>query len=164
MPVPAPNRAATRARLLLVGDLPSPINPPSGCVFHTRCPKYRTELGESERELCRSVDPAFEEKLPQHWAACHYAAPRVDSAVVTDPRAAARIEALPVHNDTPAQPSDVPPEDVRAVLTEAGGTDQFTGVESPEIDGEPISSRRGAPDAAEQWTDERYREGPSALT
>jgi len=60
--VPDPKKEGRRERILLIGDLPSPINPPSGCVFHTRCPKYRAVLGESDRERCRSEVPALEAK------------------------------------------------------------------------------------------------------
>ncbi len=47
VPVPDPKKEGRRERILLIGDLPSPINPPSGCVFHTRCPKYRAVLSET---------------------------------------------------------------------------------------------------------------------
>jgi peptide/nickel transport system ATP-binding protein len=82
VPVPDPRREGRRERILLSGDLPSPINPPSGCVFHTRCPKYREELSDDEREMCRAVVPPLEEKVPGHFAACHYAEARVDVATV----------------------------------------------------------------------------------
>lgn len=63
VPVPDPKLSKTRRRIVLEGDIPSPIDPPSGCRFHTRCP-YATER-------CRVEAPAFREYEPQHWAACH---------------------------------------------------------------------------------------------
>jgi oligopeptide/dipeptide ABC transporter ATP-binding protein len=80
VPIPDPARESRRERILLTGDLPSPINPPSGCVFHTRCPKYRTTLGESEKERCRTVVPLLEAKQANHFAACHFPERRADLA------------------------------------------------------------------------------------
>ena len=57
------NNALTRQRIVLEGDIPSPINPPSGCRFHTRCP-YATAR-------CKKEVPEFRELAPNHWAACH---------------------------------------------------------------------------------------------
>ena len=62
VPVPDPEKESRRERILLVGDLPSPINPPSGCVFHTRCPKYREILSETDKQQCRDVVPLLELK------------------------------------------------------------------------------------------------------
>ena len=50
--------------IILEGDIPSPINPPKGCKFHTRCP-YCTEV-------CEKVTPEFEEVEPGHFVACHH--------------------------------------------------------------------------------------------
>ena len=50
---------------LLQGDIPSPINPPTGCVFHTRCPYCD--------ELCRTKEPEYREIVPNHMIACHHA-------------------------------------------------------------------------------------------
>lgn len=50
-------------RVLLQGELPSPANPPSGCVFHTRCPRAT--------ERCRQQVPQLSEREPNHWVACH---------------------------------------------------------------------------------------------
>jgi len=62
--VPVPNPKAKKAkRMLLTGDVPSPINPPPGCAFHTRCPYAK--------EQCRVEVPEFREVRPRHWAACH---------------------------------------------------------------------------------------------
>ena len=63
VPVPDPKLSRTRQRIVLQGDIPSPMNPPSGCRFHTRCP-YATER-------CSMEMPAFKEHEPGHWAACH---------------------------------------------------------------------------------------------
>jgi peptide/nickel transport system ATP-binding protein len=53
-----------RKRIILTGDIPSPIDPPTGCPFHTRCPYV-------ERPLCIEAVPPLEEKEPGHFAACH---------------------------------------------------------------------------------------------
>jgi oligopeptide/dipeptide ABC transporter ATP-binding protein len=64
--IPLPDPSRRRERILLRGDVPSAINPPSGCRFHTRCPLAQ--------EICREVEPVFEPKgRPDHLAACHFA-------------------------------------------------------------------------------------------
>jgi oligopeptide transport system ATP-binding protein len=62
VPIPDPLAEMKRERIILQGDVPSPINPPRGCRFHTRCP--------IAIPACSEVDPPFEEKAPGHWAAC----------------------------------------------------------------------------------------------
>jgi oligopeptide transport system ATP-binding protein len=62
VPIPDPRAEGKRERIILTGDVPSPINPPSGCHFHTRCP--------IAIPVCREIDPPLEEKAPGHWAAC----------------------------------------------------------------------------------------------
>jgi oligopeptide/dipeptide ABC transporter ATP-binding protein len=84
VPVPDPEKESRRERILLVGDLPSPINPPSGCVFHTRCPKYREILGEGDRQQCRDVVPLLELKADDHFVACHFPQVRADVAAAVD--------------------------------------------------------------------------------
>ncbi|MBA2396839.1 MAG: ATP-binding cassette domain-containing protein [Ktedonobacteraceae bacterium] len=64
IPVPDPNIEAKRKRIILEGDVPSPVNPPSGCNFHPRCWKAQT--------ICREVIPPLEEKQSNHYAACHF--------------------------------------------------------------------------------------------
>jgi oligopeptide/dipeptide ABC transporter ATP-binding protein len=64
IPVPDPAVESRRKRIILVGDVPSPVNPPSGCPFHPRCWKAQ--------DLCREVTPPLEEKQPGHFAACHF--------------------------------------------------------------------------------------------
>jgi oligopeptide transport system ATP-binding protein len=62
VPVPDPEVEATRVRIVLEGDVPSPINPPAGCRFHTRCPYAIPE--------CKQVIPPLAEIKPDHFAAC----------------------------------------------------------------------------------------------
>ncbi|MBI5876183.1 MAG: ATP-binding cassette domain-containing protein [Chloroflexi bacterium] len=64
IPVPTVG-AKKRQRIILQGDVPSPLNPPSGCPFHPRCP-----IANLPR--CATEIPVFEEKSKGHWAACHY--------------------------------------------------------------------------------------------
>lgn len=77
VPVPDPSVESRRERILLVGDLPSPSNPPTGCVFHTRCQKYREELTDDQKTLCRTTEPTLEAKAPGHEVYCHFSGPRV---------------------------------------------------------------------------------------
>jgi oligopeptide/dipeptide ABC transporter ATP-binding protein len=69
VPIPDPAIEAKRRRLILVGDVPSPANPPSGCRFHTRC-WLRRELGNPER--CVTERPTLRALLPEHSTACHF--------------------------------------------------------------------------------------------
>jgi oligopeptide/dipeptide ABC transporter ATP-binding protein len=84
VPVPDPDKEHARKRVLLKGDLPSPINPPAGCVFHTRCPLYREVLDDSQREQCRTVAPVLEDKQPGHQVYCHFPLVRADIAAAAD--------------------------------------------------------------------------------
>ncbi len=63
VPVPDPESAGRRARIILAGDVPSPIKPPSGCRFHTRCPYVF--------DRCRVESPELRELSPGHHVACH---------------------------------------------------------------------------------------------
>jgi peptide/nickel transport system ATP-binding protein len=61
--VPVPDPTARRTPIILKGDVPSPINPPSGCRFHTRCPYVF--------DRCRTEEPELRQTVEGHWAACH---------------------------------------------------------------------------------------------
>ncbi|MDE0582502.1 ATP-binding cassette domain-containing protein [Planococcus sp. A6] len=63
--IPVPNPSEKIERILLKGDVPSPINPPTGCRFHTRCP-FATDR-------CKTEEPALRELRENHFVSCHYA-------------------------------------------------------------------------------------------
>jgi oligopeptide transport system ATP-binding protein len=63
VPIPDPKEGRKRQRIILPGDVPSPINPPSGCRFHPRCP--------IAKEHCSQREPEWREITPEHWVACH---------------------------------------------------------------------------------------------
>ena len=62
VPIPDPVVEAKRERIILTGDVPSPMNPPEGCVFHTRC--------QSMSDECRVEEPELREVSPDHWVSC----------------------------------------------------------------------------------------------
>jgi oligopeptide transport system ATP-binding protein len=64
IPIPDPEKERRRKRIILTGDIPSPVSPPSGCRFHTRCPVAF--------DRCKVEVPAFNEYEPGHRAACHW--------------------------------------------------------------------------------------------
>lgn len=63
VPIPDPIHERTRERVIIKGDIPSPINPPSGCRFRTRCPYAM--------DICSKVIPKWQEYKKEHWVACH---------------------------------------------------------------------------------------------
>ncbi|GAA3577313.1 dipeptide ABC transporter ATP-binding protein [Microlunatus spumicola] len=104
VPVADPNAAAQRERIVLIGDVPSPIHPPSGCHFHTRCPKAQ--------ELCVAEDPPLVPRFsdaPGHVAACHFP--------VADGEDLSKAEASIEQEDA----SDVQVESVLAGLADTPG-------------------------------------------
>lgn len=72
IPVPDPVKERQRERILLVGDLPSPADPPSGCRFRTRCPKFLV-LSEDKQRRCVEEEPALMPMGGDQRSACHYA-------------------------------------------------------------------------------------------
>jgi oligopeptide/dipeptide ABC transporter ATP-binding protein len=78
LPVADPDLADSRRRILLTGDVPSPIDPPSGCRFHPRCPKARAE--------CSATEPALEARggdARTHRTACHFPVEASDDLTTT---------------------------------------------------------------------------------
>jgi oligopeptide/dipeptide ABC transporter ATP-binding protein len=63
--IPIPDPMSKRKRIVLPGEIPSPVHPPSGCGFHTRCPFAETK--------CREEEPPLREWRKGQWAACHFA-------------------------------------------------------------------------------------------
>jgi len=64
VPIPNPKKARSRQRIILQGDIPSPINPPKGCNFNTRCP--------IAQDICFKEEPVYRELAPGHFIACHF--------------------------------------------------------------------------------------------
>jgi oligopeptide transport system ATP-binding protein len=71
--VPIPDPALKKKRILLKGDIPTPLNPPSGCVFHTRCPI-------AQFPICSAEVPPLVEHKPGQFAACHFAGKPIPAA------------------------------------------------------------------------------------
>ena len=101
VPIPDPDLSEQRERIVLTGDVPSPIDPPSGCRFHPRC-RYATEV-------CKQVEPPLTDYGNGHLAACHHPL-NVDQATLERVRAApespaeADKSALPVDSSGPSNP------------------------------------------------------------
>jgi peptide/nickel transport system ATP-binding protein/oligopeptide transport system ATP-binding protein len=116
VPVSSPRERTRRKRIILTGDVPSPVNPPSGCPFHTRC-WLRRQLGDpercaTERPALRSLPQVTPEGLQQE-VACHYAEELAEPARRAEliARAAAASSALDVELDQDVGPTDLPPPD-----------------------------------------------------
>jgi oligopeptide/dipeptide ABC transporter ATP-binding protein len=88
IPIPDPKENRARTRMVVSGEVPNPINPPSGCRFHTRCPLAT--------EICRTVEPALTEYAGGHSAACHHPQ-HVTAAEIS---AATRSDASPLSAGT----------------------------------------------------------------
>jgi oligopeptide transport system ATP-binding protein len=73
IPLPDPRKQRARERITVIGDVPSPADPPSGCRFRTRCPKFAAELSDTERSRCADEIPLLVDRGQGHPAACHYA-------------------------------------------------------------------------------------------
>jgi oligopeptide/dipeptide ABC transporter ATP-binding protein len=89
VPIPDPRESAARERIVLEGDVPSPINPPSGCRFHPRC-RYATDV-------CTQIEPPLVDYGNGHLAACHH-------PLNVDKETLARVSVDQAH--TPAEADD----------------------------------------------------------
>ncbi|MFY7067630.1 ABC transporter ATP-binding protein [Nocardiopsis changdeensis] len=85
VPVPDPTVEDTRERILLAGDLPSPVDPPPGCRFHTRCPWRQEELCDTERPELRPINGGA------HRVACHHAERILSGEILPSEERAERI-------------------------------------------------------------------------
>jgi oligopeptide transport system ATP-binding protein len=91
--IPIPDPTIRRDRIVLEGDVPSPVNPPSGCRFHSRC-RYAAQVGEK----CINVEPPMTEVATDHWVACHL---RTDPNATKLNSIGVRVSAPPAHQLQP---------------------------------------------------------------
>jgi oligopeptide transport system ATP-binding protein len=126
VPVPDPESERKRKRVILTGDVPSPVNPPEGCRFHTRCWLYE-RLGKPEE--CRTVDPPVRILQGDHGAACHFA----EQALASDV-GVGHIDMSPVRRGTPESALAA----IRPELAGAQSESQTVDVAETVIGGPPV--------------------------
>jgi len=127
VPVPDPEMERKRKRVILTGDVPSPVNPPEGCRFHTRCWLYE-RLGQPEQ--CRTVDPPLRTLVGDHAAACHFA----EQAQASDV-GVSHIEMSPVRRGTP----EAALKTIRPELAGAQALEQTVDLSETVIGGPPTT-------------------------
>jgi peptide/nickel transport system ATP-binding protein len=77
VPIPDPRKQRQRVRIVLEGDPPNPVNPPSGCRFRTRCwRKLELEAAGADTSACSEQEPILDATAVGHPVACHFAATR----------------------------------------------------------------------------------------
>jgi oligopeptide/dipeptide ABC transporter ATP-binding protein len=109
IPIPDPRQNRARERAVITGEPPSPVDPPSGCVFHTRCPRAQ--------DLCRAEVPRLSEYAAGHLAACHF------PLNVTREEAAASTRS----DTSPVVASDTPPQVLDGDVSSAARPDGSAG-------------------------------------
>jgi peptide/nickel transport system ATP-binding protein len=122
VPVASPGARDRRKRIILLGDVPSPVNPPSGCRFHTRC-WLRRQLDNPER--CVTERPAVRDLDPGHGVACHFAeelreGARRERLIAA---AAASTDSRTVSDEEVVTPELRPPTDDGGVFDRPGSGD-----------------------------------------
>ncbi|WP_323179827.1 ABC transporter ATP-binding protein [Streptomyces bobili] len=147
VPIPDPRRKNAKSeRILLKGDVPSPISPPSGCRFHTRCWKAT--------EICKTTEPKLVELRPGQQVACHHPenfadqAPQ-DTVLLTAAKEAAELVADEVLAESAQTSAAVAAEVAEAETPEAAETPESPEAESPEADApEADAPEADVPEAA----------------
>jgi oligopeptide/dipeptide ABC transporter ATP-binding protein len=136
IPIPDPNLASAKRRIILEGDVPSPIDPPSGCRFHPRC--YRVQFPK-----CRDEVPELSPHHPDQLAACFFPLedkdPMADAAVAeTDHQSAASEQPAEASAEASAQPasepSSPPPADAGGASPAAASPTTANGPQQPAAD------------------------------
>jgi oligopeptide transport system ATP-binding protein len=141
VPVPDPEMERKRKRVILTGDVPSPVNPPEGCRFHTRCWLYE-QLGQPEQ--CRTIDPPLRTLTGDHGAACHFA----EQAQASDV-GVSHIEMSPVRRGTP----EAALKTIRPELAGAQALEQTVDIAETVIGGPPTSGAATTDDGGAAGTD-----------
>ena len=148
VPVPDPVSERRRKRVILKGDVPSPVNPPSGCRFHTRCWLYE-RLGKPEN--CRTDDPPLRVLEGDHRAACHYA----EEALKTDVGIAHVLD-RPVRRGTPPEALALghKPDAAHLAVPLTEGEAELAPVHVDEVEPAPSLTDSTGPDAGPKPDDE----------
>ncbi|GGW46977.1 MULTISPECIES: ABC transporter ATP-binding protein [Streptomyces] len=152
VPIPDPRRKNAKSeRILLKGDVPSPISPPSGCRFHTRCWKAT--------EICKTTEPKLVELRPGQQVACHHPenfadqAPQ-DTVLLTAAKEAAELVADEVLAESAqtsaAVAAEVAEAETEAETPEAAETPESPEAESPEADAPEAEASEEEPPAKEK--------------
>ena len=125
VPAATPTGRDRRRRIILLGDVPSPVNPPSGCRFHTRC-WLRTQLGNPER--CATDRPELRQLRDEHEVACHFAEELLpgEARERRIAEAARTSSAFETTDEEASGPTAVPPPDTGGLFERGAETGEET--------------------------------------